>query len=161
MMRFMEFIMNAAIVQSRAGEDLQFEPESLSSAASVCRHDVISIHEDLDAASAARLMRDRHLTCLVVTDPQSRSVHHVVGILSDFDVVSAVVAREADPRSLRAGDLMTRPALLIGADEPFDSLLKLMHDARVHRAPVVGAKGELVGMLWLEDVLEHIVQQRR
>lgn len=133
----------------------------LPNAAAACRRDIVAVQEGLDAASASRLMRDKGVSCLVVTDPSAPSLHGVVGLLTDHDIVSAVVAHEADPKTLQVGDLMTRPALFVAADASLESVAEMMRDAGVRRAPVLDSKGELLGMLRLEDVLECIIGRSR
>jgi CBS domain-containing protein len=126
-------------------------------AATLCRGAVVTVAEALDLAEAARLMRDRSARYLVVTATHDPSKGSVVGILTDRDIVTSVVAREADPRMLRVGDVMARPPLLIAAEYPLDVLARLMRGAGARCAPVVTAKGELVGVLAYEDVLERLI----
>ena len=59
--------------------------------------DVFAIHEQLDIAAAARLLRDMKLHYLLVADHGSSSRANLIGVLTEGDIV-AVVAREADPR---------------------------------------------------------------
>lgn len=80
-------------------------------------------------------------------------------MLTDRDIVVALVAREVDLRALTVGDVMTRSPLLISESHSLDALLCLMRDAGVRRVPVVGQEGELVGVLSLDDVLERMAEQ--
>ena len=52
-----------------------------------------------------------------------------------------------------AADLMTKPAVTIGPDEPVTRAARLMFDRRVKRLPVVRADGRLIGILTRSDVL--------
>ena len=112
----------------------------------ICRRNVSSIAPAADIGAAARVMREKHVGFLVVTEPgREPGRERVVGVLTDRDIVVAVVAREAEPRSLKVGDVMTRNPLLIGEDMPLDAALGFMRDAGVRRVPVVGSRGELTG----------------
>lgn len=128
--------------------------------AAVRRRDVVSIEPTRNVVAAAQLMREKHVGFLVVTEPgappESRKV---VGVLTDRDLVVAVMAREADPRALAVGDVMTRSPLLVGEDCPLDAALGFMRDAGIRRAPVVGQDGALSGVLSMDDVLERLAQQ--
>jgi CBS domain-containing protein len=129
-------------------------------AGAICRRDVITIQDSQPITAAARLMRDQHVGFLVVTEPPtSAGARKVVGVLTDRDIVVAVVAREADLRALTVGDVMTRSPLLIGESHSLDALLCLMRDAGVRRVPIVGQEGELLGVLSLDDVLERMAEQ--
>jgi CBS domain-containing protein len=80
-------------------------------------------------------------------------------VLTDRDIVTTVVAREADPRSLRVEDVMTQQPVTASIA---DSIEKVLHDMRgigVRRLPVVGQRGELVGVLSLDDVLDWLSGQ--
>jgi CBS domain-containing protein len=126
----------------------------------LCRRVVTTVGEGEDISAAARLMREKRVGYLVVTDlaPEA-AMRQVVGVLTDRDIVVAVVASETEPRSLRVGDVMTRTPLLVGEDYLIDAVLRFMRDAGVRRVPVVGKQGELVGVLSLDDVLRSIAEQ--
>jgi CBS domain-containing protein len=126
----------------------------------LCRRVVTTVGEGEDISAAARLMREKRVGYLVVTDlaPEA-AMRQVVGVLTDRDIVVAVVASETEPRSLRVGDVMTRTPLLVGEDHLIDAVLRFMRDAGVRRVPVVGKQGELVGVLSLDDVLRSIAEQ--
>ena len=54
---------------------------------------------------------------------------------------------------LTAAELMTRPAVTIGPDEPASHAARLMYSKRVKRLPVVSADGTLIGIVTRSDVL--------
>ena len=76
-------------------------------AADICKRDVIVAYRDMSLTEAAQLMRERHVgTLVVVVDRASERVP--VGILTDRDIVVAVVAKSLDPCTLKVGDVMSR-----------------------------------------------------
>jgi CBS domain-containing protein len=105
-------------------------------------------------------MREKHIGYLVVIGPEGADgLQRPVGVLTDRDIVTTVVAREADPRSLRVEDVMTQQPVTASIA---DSIEKVLHDMRgigVRRLPVVGQRGELVGVLSLDDVLDWLSGQ--
>ena len=48
---------------------------------------------------------------------------------------------------------MTKPPVLVTPDEPVTSAARLMYHGRVKRLPVVGEKGQLIGIVSRADVL--------
>lgn len=71
-------------------------------------NDVLAIGEEADIALAARLMREKERHYLLVTDNSVANDQNVIGVLTEGDIVTGVVAREADPRSVRVADVMRR-----------------------------------------------------
>jgi CBS domain-containing protein len=79
--------------------------------------------------------------------------------LTDRDIVVAVVAKGVAPQELRVGDAMTRELLTIRESDGVETALREMRRFGVRRAPVVGARGELVGVLSIDDVIQHFAVQ--
>jgi len=103
-------------------------------------------------------MRENHVGCLVVVD-EVEGKRIVVGLLTDRDIVTAVVASDFDPATLRVEDVMATDLVTARED---DSLIDLMHTMRrkgVRRIPVVGVQDELVGVVTLDEVLNILAQE--
>lgn len=126
----------------------------------VCKTEVITITADQSVAAAARLMREKHVGLLVIVEAgEVKPDLKPVGVLTDRDIVTAVVAREADARALKVGDIMTRHPVLAGESHYVEGTLRVMREAGVRRAPVVGSRGELTGILSLDDVITGFASQ--
>jgi CBS domain-containing protein len=98
-------------------------------------------------------MREEHVGALVVVVDENGQ-RRVRGVVTDRDIVMAVVATGLDPEPLLLEDIMS--VRLITAKET-DSLLDLMRAMREHgvrRVPVVGEQGELLGIVTMDDVLK-------
>ena len=54
---------------------------------------------------------------------------------------------------------MTRKPVVARADDPLPVALREMRRIGVRRLPVVGTRGELVGVLALDDVVEALASQ--
>jgi CBS domain-containing protein len=126
----------------------------------ICERDTVTIRPQEDLLAAAQLMREKHVGFLIVVEPAvAEGAWHPVGVLTDRDVVITVVAREANPRSLRVEDVMTRKPAQIQADESLDAALREMRRVGVRRLPVVGERGALYGVISLDDVLARLSDQ--
>jgi CBS domain-containing protein len=123
----------------------------------LCQYDVATIRPFDELTKAAKLMRERHVGYLVVIEPEfTDGSNRPVGVLTDRDIVVRVLARGADPRTLRVSDVMTRDPVVVSAT---DSLGKALHSMRrigVRRVPVVGYQEQLVGVLSLDEVIDAL-----
>lgn len=121
----------------------------------LCNRNPITVRKSDELIKAAQLMREKHIGYLVVVEPDvADQSFRPVGVLTDRDIVVSVVARETDPRALRVGDVMTQQPVTVDVTEPVDKALREMRRIGVRRLPVVGRRGELIGILSLDDVLQ-------
>jgi CBS domain-containing protein len=121
----------------------------------ICQMNPVTVRQSDELIKAAQLMREKHIGYLVVVEPNvSDGSQRPIGVLTDRDIVTTVVARETDPRSLRVGDIMTPQPVTASIVDSVDQALRDMRRVGVRRLPVVGTRGELVGILSLDDVLD-------
>ena len=127
-------------------------------AGELCNREVVFAYRDVRLVEAARLMREHHVGSLVVVvDRLSERVP--VGILTDRDIVVAVVAKELDPRTLAVGDVMTGELLTIREKDGISDALRLMREKGVRRVPVITHSGALAGILTIDDLLELVAEE--
>jgi len=128
------------------------------SVSSVCNYNVATIARDAGVIEAAERMRTQHVGDLIVVEgrPGGRVP---VGILTDRDIVVAIVAKGASPSSITVGDAMSAALLTVNKDNGIEHALRAMRGAGVRRAPVVDEAGLLVGVLSIDDVIDHLAVQ--
>lgn len=102
--------------------------------------------------SAARLMTEKHLHCLLVPAEPGRAV----GVITSKDIIQVLC--EGEPElldQLRVKDAMTAPALCVPEELVIDDCLRLMRMSGVRSVPVV--RGLMpVGILSFTDVLRAV-----
>ena len=126
----------------------------------ICRRTVITMGEHEELTRAAELMREQHIGYLIVVKPNPADGTVVpVGVLTDRDIVVAVIARGADPHALRVGEVMTRRPVVVERERPVSLALKEMRRIGVRRLPVVDHSGALVGVLSTDDVLDALATE--
>ena len=126
----------------------------------VCRRSVITVRPHDELLSAAKLMREKHVGYLVVAEAAAaEKTWRPIGVLTDRDLVVGVLAREADPRSLRVEDVMTRKPVVVMIGDSVAHALHEMKRIGVRRLPIVGGAGELVGVISLDDIVEALAGQ--
>lgn len=124
----------------------------------ICTRSVIIAFRETAVGEAARLMREQHVGCLVVVDTVAGR-RAVVGLLTDRDIVTAVVAPGLAPASLRVEDVMCTDLVTAREDDSLIDLMRLMRHKGVRRVPVLGAQDELVGIASLDDVLAILAEE--
>ena len=117
-----------------------------------CSRMVIAAEPATDLRHAARLMREHHVGALVVID-QREGLTRPIGIVTDRDIVIAVVAADVKPESLTVRDVMSEELQLLRDDDDVFEAVEKMSDHGVRRLPVVAADGRLFGMVSADDVL--------
>jgi len=126
----------------------------------ILRKPPVTLRRFDELVSAAQLMREQHVGYIVVVEPElGTGTERPVGVLTDRDMVIAVIARAVDPRTLRVGDVMTQPAVTVNSSDSIEKALHEMRRAGVRRLPVVGQRGELTGVVSLDDLLEVLAAQ--
>jgi CBS domain-containing protein len=107
---------------------------------------------------AARSMRSHHVGCLVIVE-ETQEGRVVVGLLTDRDIVTSVVARDVHASSLRVGDAMTEDVVTVREDDSLADVLATMQRRRVRRVPVTGPQDRLVGVISADDLLRLLADQ--
>ena len=124
----------------------------------VCNHNVATVHPGTDVVEAARQMREEHIGDLIVVE-QRAGRRVPIGIITDRDIVVAVVAKGVHPSEVTVADAMSTELLTVHPDNGLEHALREMRRAGVRRAPVVDSDDDLIGVLSIDDVLDHLAVQ--
>jgi CBS domain-containing protein len=126
----------------------------------LCQRHVVTVRRHEELRTAAWMMRERNVGCLVVVEPAGpNGGEKPIGMLTDRDIVTNVIARDSDPRSLVVDDVMTRHPVMVWASASLDDALQRMRSGGVRRVPVIDERGRLAGILALDDIFEHMAQR--
>lgn len=131
---------------------------ALRTAGDVCTRDVAVAFRSTALHEAARSMRERHVGSLVVVDETAEG-RVVAGMLTDRDIVTAVVARQVDAATLCVGDVMTEDVTTVREGDSLHDVIALMRHRRVRRVPVTAAQQRLVGVLSSDDVVRLLADE--
>jgi CBS domain-containing protein len=124
----------------------------------ICSRDVVAATRDTTVQEAARLMRRHHVGTVVVVEKQN-GVSRPVGIVTDRDIVVEVNAVDLDPHALTVGDIMSSELASVNEEDGLMSALEVMRLKGVRRLPVTDMRGELVGIVSIDDLLEPLTRQ--
>ncbi len=105
-----------------------------------------SIGASASVVEAARLMRQERIGSLPITDDEQ-----LVGLITDRDITTRVVAEAADPKVTSVGDVCSRDLISVEPGNDLEEALELMARHQVRRLPVV-ENGRLVGIVAQADI---------
>ena len=83
----------------------------------------------------------------------------LVGIFSERDLMSRVVAESRDPAATYMAEVMTDDPLTISTDEDLESCMALMRRHGFRHLPVC-CQGQLVGIVSLRDIMLHDLDEK-
>jgi len=82
-----------------------------------------------------------------------------VGIITDRDIVVAVVAGGVDPAKLAVGDVMGPELFTVRETDSVSDALARMRSRGIRRVPVLSAGGTLAGLVTVDDLLEIVAEE--
>jgi CBS domain-containing protein len=107
-----------------------------------------TIESDANVVEAAKAMSSQNVGSLPVVENGE-----LVGMVTDRDLVTQVMAKGLDPNRASVGEIASRQPVVATPDEPLDAALRRMASEQVRRLPVVD-DGRLVGILAQADVAQ-------
>ena len=111
--------------------------------------DVIGIEPTASLATAAKLLSTHRIGALVVLDTEV----HLVGILSERDIVRAMAESGGTFLQVPVAQVMTRNVSTCDVNDSTNTAIDLMTKGKFRHMPVLD-KGRLVGMVSIGDVLK-------
>jgi CBS domain-containing protein len=124
----------------------------------ICSREVVFVQRDENVKAAAQLMRQHHVGSVVVVDDRNGK-RVPAGIITDRDIVVAVVALGLNPDAVRAGDVMSQELVAVREDAGVAETTELMRMKGVRRLPVTDAGGSLVGIVAADDILSLLAEE--
>ncbi len=112
--------------------------------------DPICCSPDTQLLTVARLMAENGCGAIPVCQDG-----HVVGIVTDRDIVTRGFRQGVNPQTLPVSEVMTRNLVTVHDDDKVEKAVQLMESRQVRRLPVT-QDGLLVGMISITDLAEQL-----
>jgi len=96
---------------------------------------------------AAQYMNEFKVGCLLVLQD-----NQLVGLLSERDILTRVVAQRKDPATSLVADVMTKDLVVCQEQTPQDEARSVMKNRRIRHLPVVNDDGDLIGLISIGDL---------
>ncbi len=134
--------------QGRASELIQLKTRALISRSLVWVTADTSVHE------AAKVMTEQSVSCVVVMAPGDGQHARMVGLVTDRDLRTRVVAAARSDTATVISEIMTvDPAAIQADDSVFEAMLVMLR-RNIHHLPVMH-KGHTLGLINLSDIIRY------
>ena len=111
---------------------------------------VVTARSDATVATAINLLKQKKIGALVISDDGNR----IQGILSERDVVRALVDHGGDMLKMPVSDLMTRTVKTCSLDANIHDVMLEMTNSRIRHLPVLD-DDKLCGVISIGDVVKN------
>ena len=124
----------------------------------ICSRNVIQVSQQDSVLKVARIMREQHVSAVIVVD-NIEGEFRPQGMITDRDLVLEVLAVKIDPTVVKAEDILTSELICVTETHEVSEALKYLRYYGVRRAPVVNIEGVLVGLFSIEDSLSILSEE--
>jgi CBS domain-containing protein len=111
-------------------------------------HPLFHVAPAASVRDVARTMSEHKIGAIAVLDAGK-----LVGIFSERDVLTRIVADGRNPDDTRVDSVMTKDLFVASPADDINKALQKMHDCNCRHLPVVHG-GNLVGMISIRDLLQ-------
>lgn len=113
---------------------------------SIVREQVVSASPDISITDLAQLIEEENVGSVVIVEEERPQ-----GIVTDRDIMIAVVGHDQDSASMTAADVMSEDLVTVDIESGIFEVLRTMEDASVRRIPAVDSDGNLAGIVTFDD----------
>lgn len=117
--------------------------------------EVVSVVAAESVLNAARLMNERGIGGVLVMEEGE-----LVGIFTERDILSRVVAERRDPATTTLREVMTAPVIRCRPDAKVVECRALMSQKRIRHMPVM-CEDEVCGIITTGDIMAHQVEEQQ
>ena len=116
---------------------------------------IIAIQMEATTDFAARMLRAENVGAVIVKDTCATEGDVVLGILSERDIVRALVDRGITALKMPVSALMSRDVVSCGPGDELDRVADLMERHQTRYIPVIDGDA-LIGMISVRDLLAEL-----
>lgn len=113
----------------------------------VMTREVCTSSKDVSLLNASRKMIKYGVGSIIVVEN-----HSTLGVVTERDILTKVVARNKVPNKVKLEEIMSSPTITLGPNTSIREASEIMQKKGIRRLPVV-ENGELVGIITDNDIL--------
>lgn len=112
------------------------------------RHLVATVPE-ASVCEAARVMTKANCGSILIIDGGDS----LLGILTERDLMTRVIAKALDPAHTKVADVMTRHPICVAPDMPVSDAVLLMIERGFRHLPIIAPNADIMGVFSIRDAL--------
>jgi CBS domain-containing protein len=136
-------------LHARSRDSLEKEDTMAKLARDVMTADPVCCSPGTTLDKIARLMAKTNCGQIPILDQSGRPV----GVVTDRDIITRVLANGVDPRERTAASCMSEPVFAVDVDAPLDAVIMMMEEHQVRRLPVLDRDGCCAGIISQADIV--------
>jgi len=115
---------------------------------------VLSVDLNTNVKDCSKAMAKKGVSCTVITQ-----ANRAIGIVTERDLVSKVLADAIDPTKVLAKDIMSTPLITVSPNASLTDAAAEMAEYRVRRLVVVDRTGSMVGIITAGDIARSLAEK--
>ncbi len=115
------------------------------------KQDLTSVQNQETAYAAAMMMRVLKIGSVFV-----KEYNHIVGIVTETDLVRKVMSMNLDPKSTSVSTVMSAPVICIHQDRPIWEVADLMEQSNVRHLAITDDDEAIIGVVSVRDLLHPV-----
>ena len=120
---------------------------------SIAEKDYVTLPEDTLVAEAAKVMRNKDISSVLVS---SKNSNEAVGIVTERDILYRVVSENKGPFKVILKDIMSSPLISISEEESVKDAVLLMRRKHIRRLAVKNGEGKITGTITLMSIVGNV-----
>lgn len=122
----------------------------MTTAREIMSNKIVTIESNVSAAEIAKIMDKNKVSSIIITKDQIP-----IGIVTERDLVSKIVAQNKKPSEVKTSDITTSPLIVVSPLTPTDEVAEKMVDKKIRRVVVMDLDQPL-GIITVTDFIKHL-----
>jgi CBS domain-containing protein len=122
----------------------------MTTAREIMSNKVITIESNVSTAEIAKIMEKNMVSSVVITKNQKS-----IGIVTERDLVSKIVAQNKKPSEIKIMDITSSPLVVVSPLTPADEVAEKMADKKIRNIVVMDVD-QPIGIITVVDFVKHL-----
>ncbi len=114
----------------------------------------MAVDLNTNVKDCAKAMAKKGVSCAVITQAGT-----AIGVVTERDLVSKVLADAVDPRNVLVRDIMSTPLITVSPKATMTQAAALMAEYRIRRLVVVDTAGAMIGIVTAGDIARSLAER--